>query len=239
MKFLSRILRSERAKTDLEAEIQAHLAIAAADKRDRGASADAAQQEAARDFGNQALVKDVTRRMWGWAWLESLHQDAAYALRQLRRSRGFSLTVIGTLALGIGAATAMFAVVDRVLLRPLRYLHPERLVTIDEAFLHGKSDLNRGAAYLDLKAWQQQSKTFDQIAYYTTAGRGNFLEVNGGSGEISLTHVSPNFFSTLGVGPRLGHGFYEDVDPFTDGKNVNAIVLSEAVWQERFGGDPA
>jgi predicted permease len=239
MKFLNRIFRPERAKTDLEAEIQAHLTMAAADKRDRGASAEAAQQEAERDFGNQALVKDVTRRMWGWGWLESLQRDAAYALRQLRRSRGFSLTVIATLALGIGAATAMFAVVDRVLLRPLPYLHPERLVTVDEAVLHGKSDLNRGAAYIDLKAWQQQNKTFDQIAYYTTAGRGNFLEGNGGAGEIYLTHVSPNFFSTLGVRPQFGHGFYEDVDPFTDGKNVNTIVLSNVAWQERYGGDPA
>jgi hypothetical protein len=118
MRFLNRIFRPERAKADLDAEIHSHLALAAADKRDRGASPEAAQQEAERDFGNQALVKEVTRRVWGWVWLESLQRDAAYALRQLRRSRGFSLTVIATLALGIGAATAMFAVVDRVLLRP-------------------------------------------------------------------------------------------------------------------------
>jgi predicted permease len=239
MKFIRRILRPERAKADLDAEIQAHLAMAAADKRERGASAVIAQQEAERDFGNQALVKDVARRMWGWDWLESLEQDAAYALRQLRRSRGFSLTVIATLALGIGAATAMFAVVDRVLLRPLPYLDPERLVAINEAGLHGKPDLNRGAAYLDLRAWQQRNKTFEQMAYYSTGGRGNFLEGNGGSVEVNLNHVSPNFFSTLGVRPRIGHGFQEDVDPITDGKNVNTIILSDVVWQERYGGDPA
>jgi predicted permease len=238
MRFLSRILRPERAKTDLEAEIQSHLAMAAADKRERGASAEAAQQEAERDFGNQALVKDVTRRMWGWGWLESLTQDTAYALRQLRRSRGFSLTVIGTLALGIGAATAMFAVVDRALLWPLPYHRPDRLVTIDEAYLHGQADQNRGAAYLDLRVWQQENKTLEQVAYYSVAGRGNFLEGNGGAAEIYLTRVSPNFFSTLGVRPRLGHGFYEDVDPFSDGKNVNTIVLSDAAWQEIYGGDP-
>ncbi len=239
MKFWSRILRPERAKADLDAEIQSHLALAAADKRDRGATAEAAQQEAERDFGNQALVKDVARQMWGWVWLESLRRDTMYALRQLRRSRGFSLTVIATLALGISAATAMFTVVDRVLLRPLPYLRPERLVTIDESGLHGKPGLNRGAAYLDLRAWQQQNKTFEQMAYYATAGRGNFLEGAGGSVEVNLNRVSPNLFSTLGVRPRFGYGFREDVDPFTDGKNINTIVLNDVVWREMYGGDPA
>ena len=104
----------------------------------------------------------------------SLLQDVRYGFRQLAKSPAFTAVVVLSLALGIGAATAMFAVVDRVLLRPLPYQHPERLVNVDEAALQGKSDLNRGAAYIDLKAWQQQNKTFDQIAYYTTAGRGNF-----------------------------------------------------------------
>jgi predicted permease len=239
MSFWSRILRPERAKADLDAEIQSHLALAAADKRDRGATPEAAQREAKRDFGNQALVKDVVRRMWGWVWLECLYRDALYAFRQLRRSPGFSLTVIATLAFGISAATAMFTVVDHVLLRPLPYPHPERLVTIDEAVIHGKPDLNRGTAYLDLRAWQQQNKTLEQIAYYTVGGRGNFLEGNAGSVEVYLNHVSPNFFRTLGVRPQLGHGFDEDVEPFTDGKNLNTMVLSDAAWQEMYGGDAA
>src|ERR1700751_1854765 len=133
MSFWKRILRPERAKSDLEEEIEAHLSLAAADKRDRGATAEAARREAERDFGNQALVKDVVRRMWGWIWLESLQRDTMRALRQLRRSPGFSITVIATLAFGIGAATAMFTVVDHVLLKPLPYDHPERLVTVEEA----------------------------------------------------------------------------------------------------------
>jgi predicted permease len=239
MSLWSRIFRPEHAKADLDAEIESHLALAAADKRDRGATAEAAQREAERDFGNQALVKDTVRRMWGWVWLESLQRDAMYALRQLFRSPGFSLTVIGTLAFGISAATAMFTVVDRVLLRPLPYPHAERLVIIDEAGKNGTPNVNRGAAYLDLQAWQQQNKTFEQIAYYTAAGRGNFLEGNGGAVEVYLNTVSPNFFRTLGVSPRLGHGFDQDVEPFADGKNVNTIVLSDVAWQEMYGGDAA
>ena len=95
------------------------------------------------------------------------------------------------------------------------------------------------AAYLDLREWQQQSKTLQQIAYYTVAGRGNFLEGNGGSVEVFLNRVSPNFFHTLGVTPQLGHSFDENVEPFTDGKNANTIVLSDAAWRQMYGGDPA
>ena len=238
MSLWSRIFRPERAKSDLAAEIEAHLALAAADRRDRGADPETARREAEREFGNTALVKDAVRRMWGWIWLESLEQDLRSALRQLRRTPRFSITVMATLALGIGAATAMFTVVDQVLLRPLPFVHPERLVTIDEADIHGKTDPFRGAAYLDLRAWQEQSKTFEQIAYYTVGSKGNFLDGNAGSQQIYLNNVSPNFFSTLGVRPRLGHGFDEDVDPFTDGKNANTIVLSDAAWRQMYGSDP-
>ena len=237
MGFWKRIFRTERAKSDLDAEIESHLALAAADKRDRGATPEAARTEAEREFGNAALVKEVVRRMWGWVWLESLQQDIKSALRQLRRSPGFSTTVIATLAFGIAAATAMFTVVDDVLLRPLPYPHPEQLVAIDEAGIHGTPGLNRGAAYLDLSSWQQQNKTFQQIAYYTGGARGNFLEGGGASLEVNLDNVSPNFFRTLGVYPQLGQGFDEDVDPFTDGKNANTIVLSDAAWQQVFGAD--
>ncbi len=176
--------------------------------------------------------------MWGWVWLDSLQQDLTSALRQLRRTPRFSITVIATLALGVGAATAMFTVVDQVLLRPLPFAHPERLVTIDEAGIHGKPGLNRGSAYLDLRAWQQQNKTFDQIAYYVEGSKGNFLDGKTGSLEVYLTNVSPNFFLTLDVRPRFGHGFDEDVDPFADGKNANTIVLSDAAWRQMYGSDP-
>jgi predicted permease len=239
MGWWSRIFRAEHAKSDLAAEIEAHLALAAADKRDRGADPETARCEAEREFGNAALVKDTVRRMWGWVWLDSLHQDLTSALRQLRRTPRFSITVMATLALGIGAATAMFTVVDQVLLRPPPFAHPERLVTIDEAGIHGKPGLNRGAAYLDVRAWQEQNKTFDQVAYYVVGSRGNFLDGHTGSMEVYLNHVSPNFFRTLGVQPRLGHGFDEDVDPFTDGKNTNTIVLSDATWRQMYGSDPS
>jgi hypothetical protein len=132
---LPRLFRAETQKSELDEEIAAHLALAAADKRDRGADAASAQQQAQREFGNPALVKDITREAWGWLWVERLQQDFKYALRQMRKSPGFAAAVIGTLALGIAAATSMFTVVDRVLLRPLPYPHPSQLFEIREGVL--------------------------------------------------------------------------------------------------------
>src|ERR1700761_926115 len=86
MSLWTRFFRPERAKDDLDAEIESHLALAAAEKRERGATAEQAKRDAEQEFGNQALVKDVARSMWGWAWLEALERDVIYALRQLRRS---------------------------------------------------------------------------------------------------------------------------------------------------------
>lgn len=119
---LPKFLRAESHRQDLDDEIAAHLAMAAADKQQQGANAEAASREAQREFGNVALVKDVTRDSWGWLCLERLLQDARYALRQMRKSPGFSIGVIGTLALGIAAASTMFTVVDRVLLQSLERL---------------------------------------------------------------------------------------------------------------------
>ena len=239
MLLWSRIFRSERAKSDLDAEIAAHLALAAADKSDRGADPATARYEAEKEFGNIALIKDVARAMWGWLWLDALRQDAAGALRQLRRTPRFSITVIATLAFGIAAATAMFTVLDQVLLKPLPYAHPERLVVVDEADIHGKTGTFQGAPYLDLRTWQRDNQTFEQIAYYIVGSKGNFLDGKTGSLEVFLANVSPNFFRTLGVQPGLGHGFDEDVDPFADGKNANMIVLSDAAWRQMYAGDPS
>jgi hypothetical protein len=108
MSFFPR--RFARRKAELDEEIQAHLQMDIQNRRDRGESPEQARGEAIREFGNIALIEDVTRETWGWVWLERL--------RQLRRSPAFTATVIATLTLGLGATAAMFTVVDHVLLRP-------------------------------------------------------------------------------------------------------------------------
>src|SRR3984885_2900056 len=130
MRFWNRIVRPERGKSDLDDEIEAHLALAAADKRDRGASAEQARREAEREFGNVGLVKDVTHELSGWMWLEHLTQDLRFAMRQGHRTPGFSLAVILTLALGIGVNSAVFSMVNGFMLRPLPYPDADRIASL-------------------------------------------------------------------------------------------------------------
>ncbi len=125
-----RIFRMDMRKSELDEEMEAHRRMAMEDHMARGEQEDDARAAVEREMGNGPLTKDVTRDAWGWTWVERLLQDVRYALRQMKRSPGFAATVIGTLALGIGAATAMFTVVDHVLLRTLPYRNPKQLVIL-------------------------------------------------------------------------------------------------------------
>jgi hypothetical protein len=136
MSFLSR--RFANRKAELDEEIQAHLQMDIQNRKDRGESSEHARTAAIREFGNIALIEDVTHETWGWVRLERLGQDLKYAFRQLRRSPVFTATVIATLTLGLGATAAMFTVVDHVLLRPLPYQSSHQLVTINEAGKKGE-----------------------------------------------------------------------------------------------------
>src|SRR5690242_3056669 len=130
--FVRRFFRRARSEQDLEAELQSHLELDVRQRMERGESTDSARNAALRDFGNVGLVAEVTRDMWGLAWLEELMADSRYALRVLRKSAGLSMVVVLLLALGIGATTGIFTLVERVLLRPLPFPVPDELVMIWE-----------------------------------------------------------------------------------------------------------
>jgi predicted permease len=232
--------QTESHKSDLDDEIAAHLAMAAADKRDRGSDPLTAQLEAQREFGNVPLIKDVTHESSarGWLWLERLTLDLNYALRQMRKSPGFAASVIGTLALGIAAATAMFTVVDRVLLRPMPYPHASKLVELREGD-PGTDNFWFGVPWLDLAAWRAQSHTLDQIAFYQAATGRSFLGKPGVSVEASFAQVSANFFSTLGVRPQLGPGLSSTPETFAGSPDANSLVISNSAWRALFDADPA
>ena len=144
--------------------------------------------------------------------------------------------MIGTLALGIGAAAAMFTIVDHVLLRPVPYRDPGRLVVISEG--NGKGAAAYLAPWLDIEEWMKQSRSFEQIAFSTGMFGRNFLEGKTTALKIQGEEISPNLFGVLGVQPALGRGFIQETPSFVAGKNAGTIVLSDAVWREAFGGDP-
>ena len=178
-----------------------------ADRISRGESVEAAQSAAEGQFGNLALIQDVTHSTWSWTRVERFQNDLRFALRVLSRSPGFSFSVVLTLAIGVGAACAMFTVVDRVLLRPLHIENPGRVVRITETGKRG-SDQSGNAAYLDIAAWQRSSRSFQGISFYDeNNSRVWFLDGKNGTMHVSSASISANLFPTLGLGPALGRGF--------------------------------
>jgi hypothetical protein len=150
-----------RQDDDLDEELRGHLQMAVRDRRERGETAAQAEQSARRELGNAGLVKEVTRDMWGWNSLERLVQDLHYGLRMLVRSTSYTAIAILTLALGIGANTALFSVVNGVLLNPLPFPEPNQLVTLHE----NKPNFEGGSvSYPNFLDWQRENHTFSSMA---------------------------------------------------------------------------
>jgi macrolide transport system ATP-binding/permease protein len=233
-----------RRKSDLTEEIESHLKMAIADRVARGQSPTDARAEAMREFGNIPLVADVTRDQWRWLRLELFMQDLRYAMRQLRNSPGFTLTAVLTLALGIGANTAIFTLVNGILLRSLPVSDPSRLYRIgdknDCCYYNnyqndnGDFDLFSYDLYLRLK---QAAPEFEQLAAVEAGGNGYSVR-SGIAPAIHLRseYVSGNYFATLGVGAYAGRLLNESDD--TPGA-APTLVLSYAAWQADFAADPA
>jgi putative ABC transport system permease protein len=222
----------QRKDEDLDAEIRSHLDEAIRDRIARGESEEEARLNAQREFGNVGLVKEDTREMWGWAWLERLGQDLRFGLRMLRKNLGFSLVAILTLALGIGANSTIFSFFNGVLLRPLPYQEPERIVLLDEvATKRGGGSL--GVSFTNYLDWRAQNQVFSEVGGYhritfTLTGAGEAEELPGAMASAGL-------FSLLGVPPLLGRTFTPEEDQRGRG---NVVMLGYGVWQRRFGGDP-
>ncbi|MGH9452492.1 MAG: ABC transporter permease, partial [Candidatus Acidiferrales bacterium] len=231
MKFWNRLFHRHQREEELDEEIRSHLAMAVRERIEQGEDPVEAEVNARREFGNATLVKEVTRDMWGWGWLETLIQDLRYGLRQLRRNPGFAAVAVITLALGIGANTAMFSVVYGVLLRPLPYPHPERIVKISRTYRDQLEDENFTASGFDF--WKRHSTPFQHIAASTSVG---FNLVGAGRPErIDALRVSSQYFAVYGVQPFLGRTFSPDEDRL-GGPNV--AILNFGLWKEHFNGDP-
>jgi len=226
-----KLWRSRRDKdAELDAEIRSHIDQAIRDRVERGESPDDARSNVMREFGNAALVKEVTRSMWGWSFLERLGQELRFALRSHRKSPGFSVVAILTLALGIGATTAIFSVVYAVVLRPLPFGDPERLVAIWTNTPQVDRLPMAAANHRDIKA---QSTLLEDVAIVRATANYNLT----GDGEpewLQGSGIPSNLFPLLRVEPLLGRGFTpEENQPGND----RSVILSHALWKRRYGGD--
>ena len=205
---------------DLEREIRNHLDLEAEESGPYGAR---------RAFGNVALVKEDVRAAWGWRRLEQLASDVRYALRQIRRNPAFSAIAIATLALGIGANTAMFSAVDAVLLRPLPYHDAGRLVMVwDDVRRTDSAKFFTTPA--EWREWRRLNTVFTDIAA-TDPGRVT-LSGEGEPEELQGRRVTGNLWTVLGAQPLLGRVFTEAEDT----RGVRLAVISHGLWQRRFGG---
>jgi putative ABC transport system permease protein len=212
----------ERRKQELNEEIASHLQMAARDREARGESAAQADAAARRELGNASVVQEVTHDQWAWTWLEDLLQDLRYAARTLRKNPGFTMIAALTLALGIGANTAIFSLVNGVLLRPLPYAQPERLVGTTQYYPQGA-----------LKVMREQSRTMELVG---VSDNGEFnLTGSGDPVRLIGNSVSADFFSVLGEQAAMGRTFQDGEDQ--PGKD-REVILSRALWERRFQSDP-
>ena len=215
--------RKSRQQADLEQEIQSHLQMAASDRTARGESAEKARQAARREFGNVDLVQQVARDQWSGLWLDQFLQDLRYAARMLRKNPGFTLVAILTLALGIGANTAIFSLVNGILLRPLPYNQPEQLIQVTGTYPKG-----------GLAAMRSQMQSMDVAGYV----EGHEVNLTGRGAPIRLTATlaSAEFFSVLGTPAEAGRTFRAGEDLAAQNSYV---ILSHHLWQQRFASDPS
>ncbi|HJU74519.1 MAG TPA: ABC transporter permease [Gemmatimonadaceae bacterium] len=217
---------------DLQDEIEAHLRMAIADRMARGESREAAERGARAEFGNLTHVKEVTREARGGLWVERLGQDVRYGLRALRRTPAFTAVAVLTLALAIGANSAVFTVVNSVLLQPLPFHEPERLFLASHRPTNLPFELPPGLDDRLHIEYRTRARSFEQVAGYQ---RQQFtLSGVGDAARLVGARVSANFFSTIGVSAALGRTFAPDEE--RDGRD-RVVVLSYRLWRERFNGD--
>jgi predicted permease len=224
-------LRRGRFDRDLEEEMRFHLEMKMEENLAGGVSPEEAGYAARRQFGNQTLLREVSRDMWGFRFLESLSQDLRYSLRMMRKNYGFTAVAVVTLALGIGANTAMFSAVDAVLIRPLPYTDADRLVMIwDEMSNIGFPKHNSTPA--EWREWRLSNTVFTDIA--ATQPVEAILSGDGEPEEIPARKATANLWPLLGAKPSLGRVFTED----EDARGSRVAVISYGLWQRRFGGSP-
>jgi putative ABC transport system permease protein len=222
--------RRGRRNEELTEEMQAHLTLAEREATEAGQSPKEARHAARREFGNIGVAEEVTRDAWGWRWMAEALQDVRYGVRNMLRTPGFTAVTILTLALGIGANTAIFSVVNAVLFRALPYRDAGRLVWATN-FVPGQG---QNLVFTDeYAAYRTQNHMFENIAAYSAAAEYT-LTGAGAPQRLRGAQVTASFLDVLGVTPQLGRNFLPEEDRPAGSK---AALLSYAIWKSNFGAD--
>jgi predicted permease len=232
---LRTLLRPGRRARDIDDEVAFHLAMRQAEHERDGLTPEMARRMAAREFGNVTAFKEQTRDMWKFPSFESLVQDIRYAFRTLRRAPGFALIAVLVLAIGIGATTAMFSLVDMMLLRGLPYAQADRLVVLIGNVQRAGGVERRGNSYPDYVDWRARATSFEEMAAFTTLTA--TLQGADEPERLNGEAVSAPYFTLLGVSPTHGRGFTPEEDAVPNRGAV--VILSDGLWRRRFGADPS
>lgn len=231
--------RSQRRNDELDQELRAHLALAARSYEEQGYSAAEAMSRARREFGNEHVVRELTRDTWGGARLEEIVQDVTYGLRGLRRSPGFTAAVLLSLALGIGVNIAVFTLTDATLNRPLPFPAEEGIVSISEE--NPAKGIRGRASPGNILDWREATDVFSGLAAFYS--RSVVVTEEENAEVIVGSQVTADFFGIFGVRPALGRLFTpEEIEAgLSETANNQApgpVVVSDRFWKRRFGGSP-
>ncbi|MBO0860604.1 MAG: ABC transporter permease [Chloracidobacterium sp.] len=236
MARLRALFRRESVLLDIEEELRVHVEMETEANIKRGMPPDEARSAALKSFGSLSRNTELGYDIRGGGWLETLWQDLRYGARMLAKKPGFTLISIVMLALVIGANTATFSVVSAVMLRSLPYREPGRLITLSDAKQNGRLYATVPARYLD---WRTCNDVFTEVAAIEDAeisNRPRFFMTGGDRPErVRGAMVSTNFFSVLGVEPRIGRSFLPEEEETGRGQ---VVIISDALWRRRFGADP-
>jgi predicted permease len=231
------MFRRSQFDRDLEEEMRLHREMREREQIEAGVAPEEARYAARRRFGNEIILREESREMWGWNWLEDTLQDVRYGFRTLVKSPGFTSVAILTLALGIGANVAVFSVVNTILLRPLPFRQPQQLIRVERADgRSGESSLTYSVdAY---EEFRQQNRSFQDVTgYYAFSASDNYkLMRQGDPLPVTGISVAGSFFQTLGIQPALGRLFTRE-ECVNGGRP--AVLLGHAFWQRQFAANPA
>jgi predicted permease len=226
------VVRKRQLDAEMDEEMRSHLEMRIQQYTNAGMTREEAHYAAVRRFGRMDSFKDICRDERGFTWLADLLQDMGYGARMLRKNAGFTTVALLTLALGIGANTAIFSMVNAVLFRPLPFRDADRLVWISNPELAG-AGIPGMTRSVNVRDWRELNHCFEDVGCYVAwfGRQQTVLKLNGEMTRVEATWVDRRFLKVLGISPRLGRDFMEE-------DTVDTVILTDRFWRQKFLGDP-